>query len=307
MNWVQEELTAFWNFVAERQKIWERKSQGQPRPWTKDPILESNHFTNAYRELDPGTEWMVENILNKPGLTRTSKSFWCLLYRYCGSNRHSWQAVDITALKRYDGTTVAKQLESTGKPFGDAYKVSPMTTTKLTQSKTMQVCRNFEEIAAGWKQTFKAARNAESAEQSYLAIRTCRKGVGDFTAYQGWLDMMYPDEHGDQLIEWFDRDGWVVAGPGALKGLSNLAGHPLTGSIAGLGEARARIDDLWEQQNKELTKRWFPWLWTEYEGSWDDDVIPLWKSDIQNCLCEWSKYVRIRDTGLVTRKYVPSL
>jgi alpha-glutamyl/putrescinyl thymine pyrophosphorylase clade 1 len=49
---VEDEL---WSFVSERMKIYHKKSAGEFRPWTNDPILHENHFCNLYRELDKTT------------------------------------------------------------------------------------------------------------------------------------------------------------------------------------------------------------------------------------------------------------
>jgi len=50
-----ESLDLFWQFIAERQKVWYRRVvEGRPAPWTDDDILQEYRFTNVYRELDPG-------------------------------------------------------------------------------------------------------------------------------------------------------------------------------------------------------------------------------------------------------------
>lgn len=48
----------YWDFAIERMKIFHLKDNGQPRPWTEDPILNRNYFTNCYRELDKTTIWI---------------------------------------------------------------------------------------------------------------------------------------------------------------------------------------------------------------------------------------------------------
>ena len=56
-------LKDFWYWVNERHSIYLRKAAGDPRPWTKDPILQRYKFTNVFRELDMGTKWLRECII----------------------------------------------------------------------------------------------------------------------------------------------------------------------------------------------------------------------------------------------------
>ena len=52
---------------------------------------------------------------------------------------------------------------------------------------------------------------------------------------------------------------------------------------------RDRIDQLSAEQDDELGAREFPWWYGgEQEG-------PLSKADLQNCLCEFYKYVALSD------------
>lgn len=50
----------YWDFAIERMKIFYLKNNGTPRPWTEDPILNRNYFTNCYRELDKTSLWIHE-------------------------------------------------------------------------------------------------------------------------------------------------------------------------------------------------------------------------------------------------------
>ena len=43
---------AYWYLAAERQAMFLRRVFAEPAPWTRDPILRSHRFTNAYRASD---------------------------------------------------------------------------------------------------------------------------------------------------------------------------------------------------------------------------------------------------------------
>src|SRR5262245_25055978 len=52
----------FFAFVRERYLIRVRRNEGQPRPWTQDPILQNYSFTEVFREDDRTTKWLRENV-----------------------------------------------------------------------------------------------------------------------------------------------------------------------------------------------------------------------------------------------------
>ncbi|MHC5826214.1 MAG: nucleotide kinase domain-containing protein, partial [Nostoc sp.] len=45
-------FNTYWQFAAERQKIFFKKLENAPMPWTDDTILSTYKFTNAYRASD---------------------------------------------------------------------------------------------------------------------------------------------------------------------------------------------------------------------------------------------------------------
>src|SRR5258706_15228485 len=64
----EEELKDFWYFVQERHNIYyKRFVKKEPKPWTKDRVLRDYFFTNVYRELDRGSLYLIDNIINYGG------------------------------------------------------------------------------------------------------------------------------------------------------------------------------------------------------------------------------------------------
>ncbi len=55
-------MASFWGFIRERDRVRVRRASGQPAPWTDDPIIASNHFTNVHRWADPGTQWIIAYV-----------------------------------------------------------------------------------------------------------------------------------------------------------------------------------------------------------------------------------------------------
>jgi len=56
----------FWNYINERHKIYTKRIDKQPSPWSDDLIFQQHKFTNVFRELDPTTI----------GLRRMLKQLW---------------------------------------------------------------------------------------------------------------------------------------------------------------------------------------------------------------------------------------
>ena len=48
----QEIFDTYWEFAAERQRVFYRRLHGYPSPWTEDKILLAYRFCNAFRAAD---------------------------------------------------------------------------------------------------------------------------------------------------------------------------------------------------------------------------------------------------------------
>src|ERR1700752_355827 len=53
--------TPLWDWIAERHRIYLKKSAGEPPPWTEDETMRRYRFCNVFRELDKVTVWLREN------------------------------------------------------------------------------------------------------------------------------------------------------------------------------------------------------------------------------------------------------
>lgn len=294
----REELTGFFTFINNRQRIWYRKEVlKKPRPWTKDPILDTAFFTNMYRELDPGTryvETMLDAFAGGAGeLYEEDLAFWILFYRYTGSNWRGWKEHRLLhefrmPPKQFSAPVAAGLLDRIPTPFGQAYTVFPMTNVKTGKRKTLQVSEGFAEIAVRWPGLWTKIALAgktdapDSPAKACALISSARSGVAKFTSYQTWLDYCMLG----LLPDW--RNEWVLPGPGAIRGASIIWDEQLSPKAAA-----GACEWLFGNQEEHL----------DYSKPWWLDH-PLYLSDIQNALCEYSKMVRVRDEGRILRKYV---
>tara|TARA_Y100001970_G_scaffold95512_1_gene120312 strand:- start:298 stop:1182 length:885 start_codon:yes stop_codon:yes gene_type:complete len=79
---LDDPVTAFFNFCREREKIRVARESGKPQPWTNDPIFQRGRFLNVFREDDRGSIAIidfVEDIKNDLPLLIQSLFFarWC--------------------------------------------------------------------------------------------------------------------------------------------------------------------------------------------------------------------------------------
>ncbi|KKL48280.1 hypothetical protein LCGC14_2327110, partial [marine sediment metagenome] len=78
-------VTGFWDFVVERHRIWHRRFiEKQPWPWTDDLILRQFHFCNIFRDLDKGTIWYTDHVVNAP-MSLSSAVWATIIYRLVNS------------------------------------------------------------------------------------------------------------------------------------------------------------------------------------------------------------------------------
>ena len=85
----------YWRFAAERQRVFFRRLEGLPPPWTDDPILSAYKFTNAYRASDRVSQYLIRHVIYGEGTCRTiprrSFSESCCSSSSTGSRRgRSW-------------------------------------------------------------------------------------------------------------------------------------------------------------------------------------------------------------------------
>lgn len=292
-----EALGLFWQFITERQQIWYRRVvEGQSSPWTDDDILQEYRFTNVYRELDPGTQYVIQNILeiNAP---RQDKILNVMLYRLIGRlETHDY--LGVQTLDAFDAEEFETHLKHRRDDLGEtvftgAYMVSGYNQMG-SSDKVENVAALFDEITSD-PAFFDHVLSAKSLEDAYNLIRS-QPGFGNFLSYQVLVDLLYPVDYydGDSLLP-FSPDDWSAPGPGARRGLKQLVTE-----FNGFNRLTV-MRWLRQNQQQEFDRLAldFPYLKTE-EG----DRLELSLADIQNCLCEFYKYHKILNSnGRARRRF----
>lgn len=281
------------SFCVERHRIWEQRQAGDSQPWTDDPVLSTRKFTNVFRVLDPGTQFLLTDLF-EPDLDPRDTLMRAFLYRHTG-RVETWEYLNLTmgyptvndlddvqaAWHKYRGEVTTKTTmrkshaytpykiaatqSSFERPiFTGAYLVFPQSQTPGTDklysildlTKRLFTPGSPDDIMPEW---LKAKTQAER-----FKILRRNRGVGDFMSMQILTDWGY------QCGE--DReDEFLVPGPGSIKGAKAL-------------DPTARTMDVVKRVVKEV------------RGVTNSPRLGYRSPSLMdigsNLLCEWSKYVR---------------
>jgi len=264
---VDDRLENFYRFVVERECIRLRREQSKEGPWTHDPILAKGHFCNVRRADDRVTKWIGEHLL------RHKKWFWCCVARWINEPRtleeifiqHGpWNPVE--AKRRM------KRINKERNVFRAAYIITGAIAPKGT-SKIDGVVDYV--LTPLWKTP--PIIFPESIEKSWLNLMQ-RAGMGSFMAGQ-----IVADWQTFGVIDGEDAYEWAPLGPGSNRGLRYIFD---------------KKDGKYSQKEAvELFKICAQTL----SGNKHLRSLDLTLHDVQNCLCEFSKYVK----GGSKRKFVP--
>lgn len=291
----EKELETFWRFIYERHSIWHRRFElGQPWPWTDDPILRKNKFTNVYRQLDPGTVFSIERIM-KADTSRPNIVFNVMMYRLMCSipTYEGWGFRNLNEFHEDEFDEYLRGIYNSGRPvFGNAYLISPYSSMG-SEYKFRNVSRLFGLLHRNYEKFWEKLMAAKTMEQAWKAINS-QYGFGPFLAYQVLVDLTYPLRDADNSsILPFNQDEWAKLGPGALRGLRRITPANTLGSLRVL-----RTIQRDEFQRLGLD---FPFL-IDHKGR----EVEINLANMQNCCCEFHKYRSIQDgTGKAQRLYMP--
>lgn len=270
-------------FVEERHRVYLRRHKGLPQDeWTSDRVLANQAFCNAFRVLDRGSQFVLtdldlENQPTQIALLRVAAyrftnqpSLWRWIHRELG---YQLEEEDIESGEL---ASLLDQAESQGRSiFRPAYLISFGRESKLSnrQESLMSLLDNFRYGSLAQR----AFLNAGSLEERMQALQDQVPRVGRFMAQQIATDMNYFPQHALGT-----ENDHVLPGPGSLRGLSLLFGAPARGKELS-EDFRSMLEALQAYlHHSETAPQLFP----------GRSVRRLSLMDLQNCLCEFSKYMK---------------
>jgi hypothetical protein len=275
---VETALSELLHWITEREAIRIQKDVlGSPKPWTKDPILRDYKFCNVRRNDDRVSIWIQENWMN---MFSTHKN---LAFAMCVARIFNWPDTlhaiqDEIFSESPDLNKVRDKLKCRRdvgghKIFTGAYTVS---TCGLSMDKIDYVC---DVVFKPLLSTIKNPVVGQSLEEYWNYLQQFQ-GFSSFMAGQVIADLKYTHP----LIAAADWNTFAPLGPGSTRGLNRLYGRPLGGTIKQQQGTRELLD-IQKIVNSRL----------------GEDIA---LHDIQNCMCEFDKYMRLKyDGGKVRSKY----
>lgn len=269
-------MRTFWEFVDERMKIHERRAANLPRPWTDDPVLRDNFFTNCVRELDPGTDVALDIVSRR---RPAEERLWNLIL-YRRLNREStWRA--IGGYLRDVGRSVEPALRRVvGPVFTGAHQVNALQAIVPGRDIVERQARAMRppHLTAGHLRVLAARlREAWHARDAFDAWRLAGiPGVGAFLSWQLALD----SRMGPRPLAEFSDDEWAPVQAGALAGLKIV----------------------FSNNNNAMPKSYAEQLLITLRG-WPENTHNLTVAAVEHSLCEYSKYVRIASGGHSKGRY----
>ncbi len=276
-------INKFFGFINARHRLHQKKVLNLPKPWTDNPIFQEYKFCNVYRELDTVTIWIKENIRDR---WPDHPNLWFALAVARRINLPITLSRLDNLLVDWDPYKAYAHLEHRSymrlPVYNGAYS---LTTSSRKMSKNQYTV--YECLDKLWekKQQISDTLKCQPAtlENTFDLLSVGNPGISDFLAYEIVTDM----RHTKYLKNATDIMTWANAGPGAIRGLNRIHGNPLDSKINPC------------QANKDM----------QYLLSLSDFHIPLTfqmleMRDIEHCLCEFDKYMRIKSGGSFRcRKY----
>jgi hypothetical protein len=231
-------------YIRARHQLWINRAHELPHEkWTDDPILQTTRLENIYRELDRGTRVVIVDILGQDAALETI--VWNVI-RYRVFNfphifeltagfmqPEAWNVAGATAIvlaQKRRHNMVAYRVPASG---ADA-KQFPDGDGQTTRLWCWRLGPGYLQEPGFLTDLVRRLRAARTPVAAHAVVMTLR-GMGDFTAYQIYLDLCY----GQRVLP-FSEDEWTTFGEGAESGLRWLGMRPTVDSIRELWAAQPR-------------------------------------------------------------------
>jgi hypothetical protein len=267
----------YWRFAAERLAMFYRRYSDPVGPWTSDAILRSYRFTNAYRAADRVSQYLIAEVQAREDRPQAPRELFFRTMLFKIFNRiETWEALEDRfgplEWRRLDLVKIDQALEELrlrGRKIYSAAYIMPAPalghvrkhSNHLALLKQMMEDRLPERV-----------RQAPSLRSVYELILRY-PGLGPFLAFQYTIDLNY-----SCMLD-FEESEFVVAGPGAIDGISKCFAD--TDRLS----AEETIHWVTDRQDAEFRR-----LGLDFPGLFGRRLQPI---DCQNLFCEISKYARV--------------
>lgn len=277
----QDKVSEFFDFTKERLCIHQFRSAGGTKPWSEDPIFQTEYFCNVFREDDKTTKWFRENIRDK--VKNEPREALAAIAAFRWFNKiATGEKIKEFLLGEWDSVKVHNKLAHVRPVVTGAYIIK--TPDGMNKLKGVLWCidKFIENMDKG---TFTSLFYPNCSMK--VACETLKESpfLGNFMSWQ-----ICSDARQTILLQNApDRDTWAQPGPGSTRGLGrvfyNNVEHFNYGSKSDETEMLKLMNVLAEQSRDHIWNR------------------PLAVIDISHTLCEYDKYERCKEGGRMKRKY----
>lgn len=299
---MDEMILSFFTFIFRRQEIWHKRCVlKQSAPWSDDEIFQNYRFCNVYRELDGGT-LAITKYLHNPNLSAEQKLFNIIAYRFF-NRRDTIEnlfggLLDPENFNVKDYERRLDKLKEKQSIFSNAYLISshPYNPAYRPGDKHVQILLMLNDI-----------RKRLPGLISELRARIPQEGVGliaDYVALAGPFlsgQILLDATYAGNIVPYSGND-FLVVGPGAHWGLNIIFGQKLTPPAA--AEKCRQLFKMQKEAFEFLKKeQGLDWETVRWQNPEYPNAPYLCLHDIQNSLCEFRKYWRLKSEEKAKKRY----
>lgn len=277
---VSEVLDRMLDWIREREAIRRRRDAGQPWPWTSVELLREWRWCNVRRMDDKVSRELMEcwYPLDADRATQLTAAVLARTVNWTDALMEASEGAKFApeALPRIRLRLQARAQRGE-KVFTGAYIVPGQT----GRSKIDTVCDLAETALHRAESIWSPAMKDTWSQLVQL------DGLGSFLAGQVVADLAQL-RHGEA---WPDRATWAPVGPGSARGLNRLLGREVRRAVS-----------------QSEFERWLPSVAAAFAAGAPDIFAErrLTNFDVQNCLCECDKALRLAGgEGSVRARYSP--
>lgn len=266
----------FWEFAYYRNRIFLDRLK-KPHTRSENKILAEYKFTNIYRVLDRTTQYLVKKIINNDKNYSDEDLLFRILLFKIFNKIETWESIELILgdiiWSDFLIDSYVKAFEKIRKKSA-IYSAAYIMPTKIGQYKYKRKYKNHlfllkEIMDGGLLENIKNSNSLKEVFDILLDIPS----FGKFLAYQFTIDINY-----SRLID-FDENEYVVAGPGAVRGIEKAFGNHRNLDAADI------IRWVTENQTEEMIRFGYKEIGLKSRE--------LKLIDIQNIFCEFDKYTRV--------------
>lgn len=273
----------FKHWIKERHAIYLRRKTQEAgdvfdtglyaKPWTDDPILGSYRFCNVYRQLDKVTVWLNENYY--PHFHTDHLPFAACVARLINEPDPLKDLLNVLPTQKkhaFAPEWFQRTLEERKAKGLSIRSAAYIVSTNGRSTPFPEYIAN-EVLAPLWGSRSLYMPVDYSSLFSYSITLKKFMGIASFIAGQIVADLKYVHPTMQKMHDW---DTFVVPGPGSKRGLNRLHGLP---------HDTAMSDEVFHERFHLAQK-------LADDVAFDNDYSPIHAQDVQNCLCEFDKYMR---------------